>query len=330
MLHAETLAGDIEKAGLPVKHKRASGRIWRRFVAILRWTRQIRAGNLADTLIRGSADRSCGITKARVSRVKRFSLSVLAAGAALFFGPILSASAQQDGSVASYVVSIGGINVSNIDIRLATEGSSYQLDLSADVTGLAQVLAQGAGSVNSSGSLTATGLQAQRFYLETRTASERFSLQTAYSNGNAATGTVIPALADNPDRVAVSGAHRSGVNDPLAAFILRGSALDGALCNRTLRIYTGIERFDMPMSYVETTTATSARTGYQGPVVLCAMRYVPVSGHFESSEITQYLANSNRMLIWYMPLGTSGFFIPYRMLMGSSFGDISMVLVRLQ
>lgn len=262
--------------------------------------------------------------------MKRLFLSSLITGAALFLGLAGPASAQQQGSLATYVVSIGGINVANVNIRLAAEGSTYQLDLSADVAGLAQVVAQGSGAVNSGGTITNTGLQSNRFYLETRTANERFALQTNYSNGNAGEGSVTPPLTHNPDRVPVSSSHRSGVNDPLAAFILRGSSLDGSLCNRTLRIYTGIERFDMPLSYVETTTATSTRTAYQGPVVLCAMRYIPVSGHFETSEVTQYLASSNRMLVWYMPLGASGFFIPYRVLMGSSFGDISMVLVGLQ
>lgn len=262
--------------------------------------------------------------------MKRFSLSSLAAGAAVLFALAGPATGQEAGTIASYIVSIGGINVSNIDIRLSTQGAAYQLDLAADVTGLAQVVGQGSGAVNSGGVVTPTGLQSNRFYLETRTANESFRLQTSYTNGNAAEGTVTPPLIDNPDRVPVASSHRSGVNDPLAAFILRGTALDASLCERTLRIYTGIERFDMPMTYVETTTATSTRTAYQGPVVLCAMRYVPISGHFESSEVTAYLASSNRMLVWYMPLGNSGFFIPYRVLMGSSFGDISMVLVGLQ
>src|SRR5690606_38605697 len=111
--------------------------------------------------------------------------------------------------------------------------SSYRLDLAADVTGLAQVVAQGSGAVNSAGVVTNAGLQSTRFYLETRTANESFRLQTAYANGNAAEGTVTPPLIENPDRVPVASSHRSGVNDPLAAFILRGTALDASLCERT-------------------------------------------------------------------------------------------------
>ncbi|WP_158541623.1 DUF3108 domain-containing protein [Pelagibacterium lacus] len=262
--------------------------------------------------------------------MKRFSPFRLALSLSLVLGLAGPATAQQDGSIATYVVSVGGINVANVSIRLATEGASYQLDLAADVAGLAQVLAQGSGAVNSGGAITNSGLRSNRFYLETRAQAERFALSTAYAGGNATGWDVTPPLEDNPDRVPVTAGHRSGVNDPLAAFIFRGSSLDGSLCNRTLNIFTGIERFDMALSYVEMQEATSSRTAYQGPVVLCAMRYRPISGHFTSSDITNYLANSNRMLAWYMPLGQSGFFIPYRVLMGSSFGDISMVLVGLE
>ena len=71
-------------------------------------------------------------------------------------------------------------------------------------------------------------------------------------------------------------------------------------------------------------------TFVQGPVVLCNIRYTPVSGHFTTSELTSYLADSDRILIWYAPLGDSGYFIPYRLLMTTSFGDLSMVLTSLR
>ena len=80
------------------------------------------------------------------------------------------------------------------------------------------------------------------------------------------------------------------------------------------------------MSYAGEDTATSARTGYQGPVVLCSVDYDPVSGHFTTSEITNYLADSDRIVIWYAPLGDTGYFIPYRVLLGTNMGDLSMVL----
>jgi hypothetical protein len=94
-------------------------------------------------------------------------------------------------------------------------------------------------------------------------------------------------------------------------------------------VFTGLERFDIEMRYLQDDTATSQRTGYQGPVILCAIRYIPVSGHFPESEITRGLAESERILIWYAPLAETGYFVPYRVLLTTSMGDLSMVLTRL-
>ena len=92
---------------------------------------------------------------------------------------------------------------------------------------------------------------------------------------------------------------------------------------------TGIERFDLTFSYAKDDVATSKRTGYQGPVVLCHINYKPISGHYTTSELTNSLAQDDRILIWYAPLHDSGLFIPYRVLLTTSMGDLSMVLTAL-
>jgi len=120
------------------------------------------------------------------------------------------------------------------------------------------------------------------------------------------------------------------VGDPIATFILSGGKLEPKLCERRLKVFTGMERYDIAMSFAAHDTATSPRTGYQGPVVLCRLRYLPISGHFAQSEMTNYLAQSEKMLIWYAPMKDSGYFIPYRILMGTSVGDLSMVLTALR
>jgi hypothetical protein len=97
-----------------------------------------------------------------------------------------------------------------------------------------------------------------------------------------------------------------------------------------MQIFTGLERFNVAMRFAKEDVATSKRTGYQGPVILCNIRYTPVSGHFTTSEITNFLADSDRILIWYAPLGAPGYFIPYRVLLTTSVGDLSMVLTELQ
>lgn len=229
---------------------------------------------------------------------------------------------------ASYVVTVGGINVALVDIDLTDDGARYGLDLSARVAGLGSVVASGTATAAASGSSAGSSLQSQSFKLETRANGEVFSANVGYQNRNVSAFQVEPPVLDSYDRVPLERAQLTGVGDFLSAFVLKGGGLDRSLCDRTLKIFTGVERFNIRLDFLDNDEATSPRTGYQGPLVACSLKYQPISGHFESSEMTSYLAETSRMILWYAPLGETGYFIPYRVNIGTSMGDLSMVLTR--
>ena len=230
---------------------------------------------------------------------------------------------------ASYVVSLSGINIATLSVDLKDDGKRYSMDLNATVAGLGQMVASGTASVKSSGTSTGKKLTSQEFDLVTVANREKFSVDISYSGGNVASFKVDPPLVNNIDRVPIERSHLTGANDMLAAFVFKGGTLDKSLCSRKSGVFTGVERFNIAMSYAKDDVATSPRTGYQGPVILCNIRYTPVSGHFTTSEMTNYLADSDRILIWYAPMGDTGFFVPYRVLLTTSVGDLSMVLTKL-
>ncbi len=240
-----------------------------------------------------------------------------------------SIQAAQIDTRADYVVNLAGINVASVDVRFVDDGSHFNIDLGANVSGVGTLVARGTATADVAGT-SSRGLTADGFKLETRANGEDFSVDVDYSGGDATAFKIDPPVLETAGRVALERKDLKGVTDPMASFILKGDALSPDLCNRTLKIFTGMERYDVDMSYAASDVATSTRTGYQGPVVLCRLRYKPVSGHFTDSEITNYLAQSDKILIWYAPLGESGYFIPYRVLMGTSIGDLSMVLTKLQ
>ena len=136
----------------------------------------------------------------------------------------------------------------------------------------------------------------------TRASGEDFTVSVEYAQKDVTAFVVTPPVINNIDRVALERKHLHGVNDMVAAFVLKGGALDKSLCDRKMQIFTGLERFNLAMRFAREDVATSKRTGYQGPVILCSIRYTPVSGHFTTSEITNYLAASDGILIWYAPL----------------------------
>lgn len=252
--------------------------------------------------------------------------SRLALAAALAFSLSLPAAAQEVDARASYILTLGGINIASMNVDLTDNGSRYDLDLSANVAGLGAVVASGTANASSRGTSSPTGLTSQAFNLTTKASGETFSVDVAFAGNNVDSFKVEPPIVDNYDRVPIERRHLTGAGDFLSAFVLKGPALDKSLCQRKMGIFTGVERFNIAMAYAREEQANSPRTGYQGPVILCTVDYQPVSGHFTTSEITNYLADSDRIVIWYAPLGETGYFIPYRVLLGTNMGDLSMVL----
>lgn len=230
---------------------------------------------------------------------------------------------------ARYVVSMSGTIVAQLDFDYADNGQTFAIDLNARVAGLGQFVASGSASSNVTGRSSRSTLTGEDFSLQTRTGEGRFSIDVTYTSGNVSSFVVDPPLPPRIDRIPIERSQLTGVNDMLSAFIVKAGALDASVCNRRLKIFNGTERFDLVMRYAATENATSARTGYQGPVVLCQIDYQPISGHFTTSEVTTYLQGSDRILIWYAPVEDSNTFIPYRVLIGTAIGDLSMVLTRL-
>ena len=279
----------------------------------------------------GRAISAGGLIRARQRRdciaLSKLSRSLLAALALCSCQPALAAPVE---ARASYVLTLGGINIAAMNVDLQDSAGRYRMDLSANVAGLGTLVASGTAKATSTGRSNGQGLVSDKFDLETRAQGETFTVDVSFSGRNVTAFRVEPPILDNYDRVPIERRHLNGVGDFLSAFVLKGNGLDKGLCQRRATIFTGVERFNVAMSYASADEATSPRTGYQGPVIACSVRYEPISGHFTSSEITSYLAESERIIIWYAPLGETGYFIPYRVLIGTNMGDLSMVLTNLR
>jgi hypothetical protein len=250
--------------------------------------------------------------------------------AAMTFVLVMAGSALADTTAnASYVVSLGGNILATANFKFAVTGASYDLDLNATVSGLAQLVAAGTARASSEGAVTNNGLVSNAFDLTTHSGGDEVKVQVTYANSNVSAFVVTPPIVNNINRIPLERGQLLGVNDFFAAFILKGDKLDRSLCNYRAPVFTGIERFDLNFSYAKDDTATSPRTGYQGPVVLCKVKYKPISGHYTTSELTNSLAQDDRILVWFAPLHDSGYFVPYRVLLTTSMGDLSMVLTSL-
>jgi hypothetical protein len=233
-------------------------------------------------------------------------------------------------AVAKYTLTLGGTQIATANVSLDDTGDSYSMAVDAKISGLAQLVANGTARMQSTGSSNGSSLRSQKFDITTHASGEDFSVAITYASGGVASFVVTPPIVNNINRVAIERKHLTAANDMAASFVLKGGTLDKSLCDRKLQIFTGVERFNLSMRYTKDDVATSKRTGYQGPLVLCSVKYTPISGHYTTSEVTTYLAASERILIWYAPLAAPGYFIPYRAIISTEAGDLSVVLTDLQ
>jgi hypothetical protein len=133
--------------------------------------------------------------------------------------------------------------------------------------------------------------------------------------GNAVTGIDIsPPFQDKPDRVPLGPGDKRNVVDPVGAVILpgppAGPMLSPAACNRTVPIFDGYTRFDINLSYVGERTVSTK--GYDGPVVICAARYVPISGHSRDRPATKFMADNKDLEVWLAPIESDRLLFPFR------------------
>lgn len=132
-----------------------------------------------------------------------------------------------------------------------------------------------------------------------------------------------PGLIKAADRVPITQRHLAGIFDPVGAFLVAvddPANLDGrSICNRTVKVFDGWQRYDVRLAYKETRPAPA---GYRGDVTVCGARYVPIAGHRPSREAVTYMANNKRLEISMALVAGSRILVPYRILIGTQAGDL--------
>ena len=87
-------------------------------------------------------------------------------------------------------------------------------------------------------------------------------------------------------------AHFHGVSDPMTGSLLRvpgtGNPVGPQACQRTTPIFDGRMRYDLQFAY-KRMEQVKAEKGYEGPVVVCAVYFVPVAGYVPHRAAIKYL-----------------------------------------
>ena len=137
------------------------------------------------------------------------------------------------------------------------------------------------------------------------------------AGGNVKDYAVPPPLKDSPERMPVTEAHRNGVNDPMTASLIRvpgnGDLMRPEACQRLISVFDGRMRYDLKLAF-KRMDQVKADKGYDGPVVVCAVQFAPISGYVPSRPAIKYLIEQRDIEVWLAPIAATRVVVPFRLI----------------
>ncbi|WP_417687680.1 DUF3108 domain-containing protein [Roseibium sp.] len=222
-----------------------------------------------------------------------------------------------------YNISVAGFTVGRGSLSLILQGNAYSAKVGLEPAGIGTLLTTGKGGAEASGWLVGSKVVPSNYQMASHAANRDFFVALKQGSGHIRNMEVTPQFKPNKERIQVTGKHRQNAMDPLSAALMpvrsASNALGPEACKRKLPIFDGWTRFDVKLSY-EGTREVSGR-GYDGKVVVCKAKWVPVAGHRPSKDSVKYMAQAN-METWLAPMGRDDVLIPYRISIDTKSGRL--------
>ena len=215
---------------------------------------------------------------------------------------------------AQYEATLSGIAVGRGGWSIDIQDDVFSAAASGGTIGLLKSFTGGSGSGASpgrviNGSLVATGYEAS-----TTTSKKKEDIHITLQNGNVKDFGIVPEPPVDPDRIPVTDAHRHGVVDPMTASLLRvpgtGEVLTADACHTAAAVFDGRMRYDLKLDFKRMETV-KAEKGYRGPVVVCALYFVPVAGYIPDRPVIKYLTAQRNIEIAFAPVAGTRILVPF-------------------
>jgi hypothetical protein len=247
----------------------------------------------------------------QLAKPMRIALAAVGAFAAL---PPATALAQ--GKLdAHYIVTLAGIPIGKGDWAIDIADTHYSASVNGVTTGLMRVLTEGEGTTVARGTINGGRVQSSTYAATVKSRKNVDEVRVTLEKGSVKDAKANPPPDHDRERVPVTEADLQNVFDPMTASLLatpgNGNPLSAEACQRTLPIFDGRLRYDLQLAYKRMDTV-KAEKGYSGPVVVCAVFFMPIGGHIPSRATIRYLAKQRDMEIWLAPVAGTRVLVPFR------------------
>lgn len=237
---------------------------------------------------------------------------VVAAACAAASGGSAHAQGRLD---ARYVATLAGVPIGTGTWQIEIGDEQFSAAATGTTSGLLRVFTTGEGNSTSRGTVRGDTLSPTLFISTVRNDRQVEELKLVMSGGAVKDMMVDPPTVPHPNRVPLTEAHRRSIVDPMSAALIRVTGTEDPVgpeaCRRTLPVFDGRMRFDLQLSF-NRIEKIQAEKGYQGPVAVCRVRFVPVAGHVPDRPAIKYLAAAPDIEMWLAPIAGTRVVVPYK------------------
>jgi Protein of unknown function (DUF3108) len=224
---------------------------------------------------------------------------------------------------AEYVASIAGLPIGHGNWIIEISNDQYTAAASGATTGLVHFFTGAHGTGAAHGVVTG-GQPIPASYGATIIYDRKVDdVRLTLAGGNVTEYAVEPPLPPVPERIPITEADRHGVFDPMTSMLNRvggtGDPISPEACNRKVPVFDGRVRYDLRSEFKRIENV-KAEHGYEGPVVVCAVYFTPISGYVPDRPAIKYLVELHDAEVWLAPISGTRVLVPFRFSMPTPLG----------
>lgn len=224
---------------------------------------------------------------------------------------------------AEYVATVAGIPIGHGNWVVEISDTAYSAAASGATAGLLRIFSGARGSGAARGTMSGAGPVPTSYaatIIDDRHVDE---VHIALTGGNVTDFSAEPPLLPLPDRIPVTEADVRGVVDPMTSALSRvaggGDPVNPAACQHRVAVFDGRVRYDLHSEFKRIETVKAER-GYEGPAVVCALYFQPISGYVPDRAAVKYLIELHDAEVWLAPIAGTRVLVPFRVSMPTPLG----------
>lgn len=227
---------------------------------------------------------------------------------------------------ADFDIQLAGLPFARASFDSFRDDNLYEIEVNFRSAGLGQVVNNMTAELVSTGVIAKGALQSQRYYLQYRKGDRHRRYEAEFKDGDVIATRIEPPRdrSRQPNWIPVTPNDLKAVTDPLAGLIQPTSV--GDPCKPLIPVYDGETRLDINLARQREENFKTS--GFDGTVVVCAMRYTPLSGYRKGSREAEFLKRLKRMEIWFAKSDRMNVYAPVYFSVPTKFGTLTMKATR--